>query len=93
MDAREKQWDARNKQWKKVVWVCLIVFAAGSVLNTLTEDLYIAAYVSLVGKDGALILGTLTHICFLIPAFIVFRKLSPPRKMRPKEKTNNRATS
>ena len=67
MDARKKQWDARNKQWKKVVWVCLIVFAAGSVLNTLAEDLYLAAYVSLVGKDGALILGTLTHICFLIP--------------------------
>ena len=53
--------------------------------NTLTEDLYIAAYVSLVGKDSALILGTLTHICFLIPAFIVFRKLSPPRKMHSKK--------
>ena len=86
MDARNKQWDARNKQWKKVVWVCLIVFAVGSVLNTLTEDLYLAAYVSLVGKNGAFILGTLTHICFLIPAFIAFRKLSPPRKMPPKGK-------
>ena len=88
MDAKKKQWDARNKQWIKVVWVCLIVFAVGSILNTLTEDLYLAAYVSLVGKDGALILGTLTHICFLIPAFIVFQKLSPPRKTKPTEKDN-----
>ena len=85
MNARKKQWNARNKQWKKVVWVCLIVFAVGSVLNTLTEDLYLAAYVSLVGKDSAFILGTLTHICFLIPAFIAFRKLSPPRKIQHKE--------
>ena len=84
MDAKKRQWDAKNKQWKKAVWVCLIVFAAGSVLNTLTEDLYLAAYVSLVGKDSVLILGTLTNICFLIPAFIVFRKLSPPRKMQSK---------
>ena len=88
MDARKKQWDARNKQWKKVVWVCLIVFAVGSVLNTLTEDLYLAAYVSLVGKDGALILGTLTHVCFLIPAFIAFRKLSPPRERQLQKKDN-----
>ena len=71
-----------------MVWVCLIVFAAGSGLNTLTEDLHLAAYVSLVGKNGALILGTLTHICFLIPAFIVFRKLSSPRKTKPTEKDN-----
>lgn len=88
MDARKKHWDARNKQWKKVVWVCLIVFAVGSVLNMLTEDLYLAAYVSLVGKDGALILGTLTHVCFLIPAFIAFRKLSPPRETQLQKKDN-----
>ena len=70
----------RPKQWLKAIAALLVGFMIANWLNEQTKEFYSVFYLSLVGEDGAHILGTLTHICFYVPALMAYWKLRPARE-------------
>ena len=55
MDAERNNGTREINNGKRWFGYALLFLPLAAILNTLTEDLYIAAYVSLVGKVSALI--------------------------------------
>ena len=76
---------ARKKQWVKAIAALVVGIAVGGWLNGQAKNFYVPLYLSFAGKDGVLLLGTITSVCFYIPAIIAYRKLRPPAKRNPQK--------
>jgi hypothetical protein len=73
----------RRKQWLKAIATLLIGFTIANWLNEQTSEFYAQFYLSHVGEANAGLLGTLTHVCFYVPALIAYQKLKPARIAQP----------